>query len=104
VLAGLMRGLGWQGFDFQAGLCSKKSIFGCLFRVCNNGLLMRWRIVPKHSPLPTIYNQLQQVKSTQHPNTQVSTAKKRPKKSSGEECLGYSSLPNGYAMLALSTR
>lgn len=45
VLAGLMRCLGWQGFDFQVGLCSKMSIFGCLFRVCNNGLLMRLRIV-----------------------------------------------------------
>ena len=45
VLAGLVRCLGWQGFDFQEKLWSKKSIFDFPIRACNNGLLKRWRTV-----------------------------------------------------------
>jgi hypothetical protein len=45
VLAVLARCLGWQGLDFQAVLCSKKSIFDSPIRAYNNGLLKRWRIV-----------------------------------------------------------
>jgi hypothetical protein len=45
VLVGLVRCLGWQGSDFQLGLLSRMSIFGCLVHVCSSGLLMRWRIV-----------------------------------------------------------